>query len=577
MPVRTPGSSTSASKPKYRVVMARSAAVTLGTPEHTATPVTWSSKLKPWNPRNCWIISASSSDVRDATVAMRQWSARSAPSNRPMTVWVLPVSIASSMASALRGEVGHDVERDVERDGAVRDRTDRDVLRTGVRVGADRLEGDPARDLERHVTVDLGHGLAHQFGIHVVEEDQIGTGRDGLVHLRERVALDLDRAAGPARLRARDGRAQVEIREVVVLDEHGVAQALAVVEPATRAHRGLLDRPQSRQRLAGVAHLRPAGGGLHVLVGRRGDARCVLQQVERGPLGAEDRAQVARDRRQPLVRLHGLAVARVPHQRDGRVDLHEHLGRGCDAREHAVAAGHDVGGAGRVLGDRRDRGEVAEAPEVLRQRPRDQVPKPRGRRVVVAGPRAHAGTSAGSGTNSSGPPRVTNRPASASDVSGKSRRVCVPRLSSRTCADATSARATVSRLRNSWVATSRASTSTATVAATVSRLAASRRTPAPTVIACCSSSRVIVLTDPALSSGATTRVSIPRMTPVGSGASLPARIASTMRGAKTRPSSSELEARRFAPWTPEQAASPHDQSPGMVDAPSRSATIPPER
>ena len=43
--------------------MARSAAVTLGTPEHTATPVTWSSNEKPWNPRNCWIISASSSDV----------------------------------------------------------------------------------------------------------------------------------------------------------------------------------------------------------------------------------------------------------------------------------------------------------------------------------------------------------------------------------------------------------------------------------------------------------------------------------------------------------------------------------
>ena len=41
----------------------------------------------------------------------------------------------------------------------------------------------------------------HLLGIHVVEEDQVGAGGDGLVHLGERVALDLDGPAGPARLR----------------------------------------------------------------------------------------------------------------------------------------------------------------------------------------------------------------------------------------------------------------------------------------------------------------------------------------------------------------------------------------
>ena len=50
---------------------------------------------------------ASSSAVRRASVAMRQCSTRSSPSNRPSTVWVLPTSIASSIrrssAAAGRG------------------------------------------------------------------------------------------------------------------------------------------------------------------------------------------------------------------------------------------------------------------------------------------------------------------------------------------------------------------------------------------------------------------------------------------------------------------------------------------
>ena len=71
--------------------------MTLGTPDAIATPVTCASNENPWKPRNCWIINASSSEVRDAIVAIRQWSASSGPSNRPITVWVFPVSSASSM------------------------------------------------------------------------------------------------------------------------------------------------------------------------------------------------------------------------------------------------------------------------------------------------------------------------------------------------------------------------------------------------------------------------------------------------------------------------------------------------
>ena len=51
----------------------------------------------------------------------------------------------------------------------------------------------------------------------------------------------------------------------------------------------------------------------------------------------------------------------------------------------------------------------------------------------------------------------------------------------------------------------------------------------------------------------------------------------SMRVPKTRPSSREFDASRFAPWTPLHAASPHAHSPGSVVAPSRSVQMPPER
>ena len=65
------------------------------------------------------------------------------------------------------------------------------------------------------------------------------------------------------------------------------------------------------------------------------------------------------------------------------------------------------------------------------------------------------------------------------------------------------------------------------------------------------------------------------MAPVAAGPSWPRSMASTTRGPKTMPSSSELEARRLAPWTPVQVTSPAPQRPARDEAPSRSVTMPP--
>ena len=85
--------------------------MTRGTPDEMATPSIPGSAVaapapirnggKPWKPRNCWIMSASSSAVRSATDAMRQWSASFVSSKSPMTVCVFPVSMHSSMGAYL--------------------------------------------------------------------------------------------------------------------------------------------------------------------------------------------------------------------------------------------------------------------------------------------------------------------------------------------------------------------------------------------------------------------------------------------------------------------------------------------
>src|SRR5215510_2122365 len=209
MPVRTPLSSTSAGKPKYRSLISRRAAVTRGTPDAIASPVTCASNENPWNPRNCWNISASSSDVRSAAVAMRQWSTSSWPENSPMTVWVLPQSMVSSTRylarSLLAGVPGSrtftrwraarfapltrtravDVEGEVERGGRLRDHARRHEVGAGLRVAPHVLDGHAARHLHQQSSLHELDARTHLLGRHVVEEHHRRTRVERFAHLVE--------------------------------------------------------------------------------------------------------------------------------------------------------------------------------------------------------------------------------------------------------------------------------------------------------------------------------------------------------------------------------------------------------
>ena len=101
---------------------------------------------------------------------------------------------------------------------------------------------------------------------------------------------------------------------------------------------------------------------------------------------------------------------------------------------------------------------------------------------------------------------------------------------------------------------------------------AERSTPEPADITCWISART----------GGSSRTCSTASSPAGStgtGTSVHGRLlarSAPIRSAKTRPSSSELEASRFAPWTPVQATSPQAYRRGTLVRPHVSVRTPPE-
>ena len=102
----------------------------------------------------------------------------------------------------------------------------------------------------------------------------------------------LTRWPTPARARSNRRADAAGHRDVVVLDEHRVVEAEAVVAAATDPHRVFFDRPQPRRRFPrvddgrhGVRDRGDDGGG------DRGDAGEMAEEVERGALGAQQRAR----------------------------------------------------------------------------------------------------------------------------------------------------------------------------------------------------------------------------------------------------------------------------------------------
>ena len=157
-----------------------------------------------------------------------------------------------------------------------------------------------------------------------------------------------------------------------------------MVPAATGPHRRLLEAAQPGRRLAGVPHpsrAAAAAGRLDVSAGERGDARQVVEEVQGGALGREDRRQRTPHGADRLARPHVVAVVGDPLDVDGAVELGEGLGGAAGAGEHAGAPG-DERGDRRRAGVEEAGGEVAEGEQVLGQRHRHGAADLGDRRVV---------------------------------------------------------------------------------------------------------------------------------------------------------------------------------------------------
>ena len=169
---------------------------------------------------------------------------------------------------------------------------------------------------------------------HVIQQDHVGAALHRVAHLLLVFALHLDTQQVRGMLaRPQDRRTHASRRRnMVVLYQYAVVQPGAMIAPATHAHGVLLQRAQPRRRLARVHNLRPCVLDRRDTARRqRCDAGEPPQEVERDPLGRQQRARLARDLRQRRASLHRVAIRYL------RLETHIGIERGEDALRQLAA------------------------------------------------------------------------------------------------------------------------------------------------------------------------------------------------------------------------------------------------
>ncbi len=582
-----------------------------GTDEQMATPSTSSSKLKPWKPRNSCTSRASSSLVRSAVVAMRQWSSRSrsAPEpsggcsssvpKRPMTVWVLPTSMASSTAGQARSprsgpnlsssSIVDDIEADVEDGGADGDGAGGDDVDAGGGVGADRLEGDAAARLEQRARRRVGSASSTARADLV---DATGC-RGGWRRRRRRwpprpwsrsSASTWTVRAGHVLRARRDGLGDAEAGEVVVLEHHPVREVAAVVPAAAGPHRRLLERAQAGRRLAGVPDRGPRRGGVDEAAGEGGDAGEVAEEVQRGALGGEDRRQRAGDACRRACPARRRRRRRPPTRRStAGVELGEGLGRARASRRGRRRLRGTKSAVAAMPGSRRAAVMSPSGVEVLGERHADGPADLRHRRVMDGGHGAASLLDLERRSGRRGGRRVVGELGAGvgaarllAGVGGGARAAwaTVWRLWTSCRSDAVAGRGPAGSVAGHGQATAPERSTPASLGHHRLQLGAVDRRGA-------ASSRARLEGQRPAADDAGGHVLAEEHGAHGAGRPSGRRHRGRWRrrpaGAKTMPSSSEFDASRLAPMTPLQATSPAAQRPGSDVAPSRSATTPPQQ
>ncbi len=257
--------------------------------------------------------------------------------------------------------------------------------------------GDAAGGLGEGAAAAAAHGLGERRQVHVVEQHGVHPERQRLVQLFQSVHLDLDlHHVTDGGARPLDRRAEAAGQgAVVVLDQHAVVEAEAMVAAAAAAHRVLLEGAQPGGGLAGADDARGVRPDRrHQLAGGGGDAGEAAEEVERRALGREEGAGGSAHHRQDLAGDGVAAVGEVDLDRAAGVEQAEggerRLQPGDPTRRprHHARLGAEVGRQDGVAG------QVAGAAEVLLEGAPDDRLVQQG---VEGGHRAPAAADTGAG------------------------------------------------------------------------------------------------------------------------------------------------------------------------------------
>ena len=172
--------------------------------------------------------------------------------------------------------------------------------------------------------------------------------------------------------------------DVIVLHQHSVIEAEAVVDAAAGAHRVFLEGAQARRRLAGAGDARSGAFDRgDVGSGERRDAAQMPKKIERGALGREQRPRLALDMRNPRCGSDLAAVGDIGNELGVGVERLEACRSEILPCDHARLARDDLGLGGGVSRDDRIGGDVAGLPEVLFQRGGDRAMDEEGRQFEL--------------------------------------------------------------------------------------------------------------------------------------------------------------------------------------------------
>ena len=175
-------------------------------------------------------------------------------------------------------------------------------------------------------------------------------------------------------------------RDVVVLDQDRVVEAVAVVGAAAAAHGVFLQRAEAGRRLAGAGDARlRMGDRIGHGARRRGDAGQMAEEVEGGAFGGEDGAGGAGYRGDRRAGGDRVAIRDRGREADRRIESGEGgLGEGEAGYGAGLARGDHRACPG-FGGDRRHGGDVAGAAEILGERQPDGFgDEDRGERRTIA-------------------------------------------------------------------------------------------------------------------------------------------------------------------------------------------------